>query len=111
MAAGTAAMKAAVLPLLKTRLKPLKSVVVRNGGAECASVARNAAVTPKIPTVGQMCLPLATSAGKSQISFWSARRFPGNSRTEMLRPMSEQQADARVLWFPDELGVESDWSC
>ena len=62
-------MKAAVLPVLKTRLNPPKSVVVRKGGAECASVATNTAVTPRIPTVGQICLPLATRMGKSQMSF------------------------------------------
>jgi hypothetical protein len=89
-------MMAAVLLPLKALLNPLKTEVVRKGGAVRESVATKAEVTPTMPMVGKICAPCTRETGNSQIDFWSASRFPGSSLRETERsesPVEEEAAD------------------
>jgi hypothetical protein len=87
-------MMAAELLPLKALLNPLKSDVVRKGGAEWASVATKAEVTPTMPMVGRICAPCTRETGNSQMDFWSASRFPGSSLRETDRSESGVEKEA-----------------
>ena len=90
---------AAEFRLLKASLKPLKLVVLRKGGALCASVAMKTVVAPTTPMAGQMCSAWTRETGKSQMDFWSASMLVGSAFKETLRSSEADDAEEVVAAF------------